>query len=67
MLVFESPNKAVVTNIALHCFDIADSGKCSFCETERETLLHLFCACSSLILFWENVISWTSGVRRIFQ
>ena len=50
--------RAIVTNIALHCFDIADSDKCSFCKTERETLLHLFCTCSSLVLFWESVISW---------
>ena len=50
--------RAIVTNIALHCFGIADSDKCSFCNTERETLLHLFCTCSSLVLFWENVLSW---------
>ena len=42
--------RAIVTYIALHCFDIADSDKCSFCMTERETLLHLFCTC--LVLFW---------------
>ena len=46
-----------MTNITLHCFHIADSDKCSFCKTERETLLHLFCTCSSLVLFWENVLS----------
>ena len=50
--------RAIVTNIALHCFDIADSDKRMFCKTERETLLHLFCSYSSSVLFWENVISW---------
>ena len=47
-----------MTNIALRCFDIADSDKCSFCKTECETLLHLFCTCSSLVLLRENVLSW---------
>ena len=50
--------RAIVTNITLHCFDIADFDKCSICEVERETLLHLFCTCSCLALFWENVLSW---------
>ena len=42
--------RAIVANIALHCFDIADSDKCSFCKTERETFLHLFC--NVLVLVW---------------
>ena len=46
-----------MTNVALDRFDIVDFDKCSFCETERETLLHLFCSCSSRVLLWENVIS----------
>ena len=48
--------RAVVTNIALHGFEI--TGKCTFCDAEKETLLHLFCTSVKVIFLGKNVNSW---------
>ena len=48
------PNlRAIDTNIVLHGLEIND--KCTFCDVEKETLLHLFCTCVKVASFWENV------------
>ena len=57
--------RAIVTNIALHGFEIADTDKCFFCNLECETLLHLFCTCSKLEIFWENVTSWIESKLKV--
>ena len=50
--------RAVVTNIVLRSFEITTTDKCTFCDAEKETLLHLFCTCVKIASFWENVSSW---------
>ena len=50
--------RAVVTNIVLHGLEITTTDKCTFCDAEKETLLHLFCTCVKVASFWENVSSW---------
>ena len=50
--------RAVVTNIVLHGLEITTTDKCTFCDAEKETLLHLFCTCVKVAPFWENVGSW---------
>ena len=48
----------MVTNIVLHGLEITTTDKCTFCDAEKKTLLHLFCTCVKFALFWENVGSW---------
>ena len=50
--------RAVVTNIVLHGLEITTTDKCTFCDAEKETLLHLFCTCLKVASFWENFSSW---------
>ena len=52
--------RAIVTNIALHGFDLKETAKCTFCNNDPETLIHLFCTCPIVVCFWENVSSWIS-------
>ena len=49
--------RPVVTNIVLHGLEITTTNKCTFCDAEKETFLHLFCTCVKVALFWENVSS----------
>ena len=49
--------RAVVTNIVLLGLEITTTDKCTFCDAEKETLLHLFCTCVKVASFWENVSS----------
>ena len=50
--------RAVVTNIVLHGLKITATDKCTFCDAEKETLLHLFRTCVKVASFWKNVSSW---------
>jgi len=43
--------RAIVTNVALHGFELVDTDKCIFCDNEPEPLLHLFCTCTKIVLF----------------
>ena len=49
--------RAVVTNIVLYGLEITTTDKCTFCDAEKETLLHLFCISVKVASFWENVSS----------
>ena len=37
------------------------SAKCTFCESEEETMLHLFCRCHYVDLFWEGLFMLWGG------
>ena len=50
--------RAVVTNIVLNGLEITTTDKCTFCDAEKETLLHLFLYLCKSCFFWENVCSW---------
>ena len=41
----------VVTNIVLRGLEITTIDKCTFCDAEKETLLHLFCTSVNLLRF----------------
>ena len=57
--------RAIVTNIVLHGFGIKDTEQCTFCNVHREILFHLFCSCSVVTVFWENVSSWINAKLQI--
>ena len=53
--------RAIVTNKQLHGFDLIENGTCAFCKTETEILMHLFCTCTIVQCYWEDVNSWLNA------
>ena len=51
--------KSIVTNVQLHGLEIVDSN-CVFCLEEPETIMHLFCNCKFVQMFWCDVSDWLS-------
>ena len=47
--------RVIVTNIQLFGFGLIKSQNCKFCYKAPETLLHLFCTCPVVVVYWENV------------
>ena len=55
---FKILNRIVVTNEKLFRFGMAESDKCSFCQTEVESIEHLIFSCKISSVFWKHVLSW---------
>ena len=55
---FKFLHRRLPTNFFLHKITIKDSDRCTFCEEERETLIHLFWNCNLISLFWKNTFKW---------
>ena len=55
---FKILNRIVFTNEKLFRFDMAESDKCAFCQTEVESTEHLFFSCKISSVFWKHVLSW---------
>ena len=56
--------RAIVTNITLYGFGIKDTENCDFCKQFPETLMHIFCECPCVKLYWENVSAYICGVLK---
>ena len=52
--------KSIVTNLQRHSLEIVDSNCCVFCLEESETIMHLFCNCKFVQMFWCDVSDWLS-------
>ena len=50
--------KSIVTNVQLHGLEIVDSNCCAFCLEEPETIMHLFCNCKFVQMFWCDESNW---------
>ena len=48
----------LVTNSFLKKIGKVDSDLCSYCKTEKETTLHIFCTCEKVKEFWLNFEGW---------
>ena len=46
------------TNSFLNRIGILESGLCTFCNEQSETILHLFWTCNRVSAIWENAIIW---------
>ena len=55
-------NNILDLNEELFKFRIIDSPLCSLCETENESVLHLFCACAVTCNLPEKFKLWVSGI-----
>jgi hypothetical protein len=42
------------TNVVLHSMGVVPHNLCSFCDEERESILHIFCSCKHVKHFWNN-------------
>ena len=47
--------RALVTNVLLHKWEITDTAMCSFCDQYEETVLHLFTQCQVVMKVWEGI------------
>ena len=47
--------KGVVTNVHLEKWKVLDSNLCTFCGSNAETVIHLFCECVYITQFWEQL------------
>ena len=54
-------HRALVTNKHLFRWGIKSSNACTFCETEKETYLHLFIECKYVQNLWNSVTSYMNS------
>ena len=51
---FKILNRIVFTNEKLFRFDMAESDKCAFCQTDVESIEHLHFSCKISSVFWKH-------------
>lgn len=51
-------NHAIITNVNLKQWKIVQSDLCTFCNQEKETIVHLFWECSRVVPIWNQVSEW---------
>ena len=54
-------HNSVVLNSHLYRWGILDSNLCTFCNTVKETLQHLFCDCVITRELWSGAMEWTKS------
>ena len=55
---FKLLHRRIPTNSFLQKIGLKESGNCSFCGVELETLTHLFWDCDETQCFWSKVVAW---------
>ena len=55
---FRLIHRILGTNSFLAKIGKIESNLCTFCRSEEETLLHLFCTCPITLSFWDKVLTW---------
>ena len=58
---FELLHRRLATNTFLTKINIKDNEQCTFCQKEKETLIHLFWTCSETNLFWQDFKQWLTN------
>ena len=54
-------NNILYLNNRLYKFGYVESPMCSLCNSETETMTHLFCHCSKTDQMWNSLTSWCKG------
>ena len=54
-------HRIISTNKFLFNINVKDSNKCSFCNVETETTIHLFYECAVVRVFWNTFFQWLRG------
>lgn len=52
---FRLLHNAIVTNQKLYMWKIRQDNKCTFCDKDVETTLHLFCECPTVKTLWDDI------------
>lgn len=50
--------KSLITNVRASIWDKNINNKCSFCHTEKETVIHLFFECAHVKKIWKALTKW---------
>ena len=58
---FKLLHRRLATNTFLTKINIKDNEQCTFCQKEKETLIHLFWTCSETNLFWQDFKQWLTN------
>ena len=60
LLVFQFKlfHRRLATNTFLEKINLIDNNLCSFCQREKETLIHLFWNCAVTSSFWQDFKNW---------
>ena len=57
---FKFLHRKIATNDFLYKIGIKQTDSCSFCEEQKETLVHLFWTCRYTQNFWKSMFEWMS-------
>ena len=60
---FKLIHNIIPTNLSLYKMNIKDSPRCDRCLFQNETLVHMFCECPDVKIFWKDVIMWWNTKR----
>ena len=55
---FKLLHRRLATNSFLTKINLKDNEQCTFCQNDKETLIHLFWTCEISTLFWEGFKQW---------
>lgn len=58
-------HRILVTNKDLYRYKLIDSAKCTFCDQELESILHLMTDCSIVKQLWHDLSEWIKGKLQI--
>ena len=60
---FKFLHRRLATNTFLEKLGLVHDEVCLFCQSERESLYHLFWECEKTKLFWRNIFSWLQSCK----
>ena len=60
---FKLLHRRLATNIFLTKINLKDNKQCTFCQNDRETLIHLFWTCDVSSFFWQG-FKQCMGIKR---
>ena len=63
---FKFLHRRLATNTFLKKMGLVDDEICILCQSERESLFHLFRKCAKTELFWNSIFSWLQSCKIIF-
>ena len=55
---FKLLHRRLATNSFLTKINLMDNEQCTFCQNDKETLIHLFWTCEVSTLFWQSFKQW---------
>ena len=63
---FKLLHRRLATNTFLTKVNLRDNEQCTFCKSEKETLIHLFWTCDISNRFWQGLKQWIINLGEPF-